>query len=360
MTDKDGNEKERQAFDPWGNRREPDDWTSLITTPVSHITGRGYTMHEHLDGFALINMNGRVYDPQIARFLSPDPILQEPGYWLNYNRYGYCLNNPLIYTDPSGYTWKIFEPFVNAWNWAWDTANQSARFLQKKGISVNIQGGVNSTNGFYTESGGHRQYTNQIGVDPAQQVNNRINDARGSKTYVSGNSSLADVAAIGGGETWYYGVQGTSDVSSHAFVYNPNAGMIYEINHVSADPNVELGFVDKMSGLTGIQSGSVISIGRKYNMNDAEGRLSFMNFRDDRPNIRLIPVNVLNPHRSSMFFESFVGRSWHYSLLNINCKYYAITGLRLGGVNNILIQSPLPTVFNGINIRNIETVQPNW
>jgi hypothetical protein len=155
-------------------------------------------------------------------------------------------------------------------------------------------------------------------------------------------------------------VQGTSDVSSHAFVYNPNAGMIYEINHVSADPNVELGFVDKMSGLTGIQSGSVISIGRKYNMNDAEGRLSFMNFRDDRPNIRLIPVNVLNPHRSSMFFESFVGRSWHYSILNINCKYYAITGLRLGGVNNILIQSPLPTVFNGINIRNIETVQPNW
>ncbi|MGQ1889969.1 RHS repeat-associated core domain-containing protein [Thermophagus sp. OGC60D27] len=93
---------ERQAFDPWGNRRDPDDWTSLITTPVSHITGRGYTLHEHLDDFVLINMNGRVYDPQIARFLSPDPQLQVPGYWLNYNRYGYCLNNPLIYTDPSG------------------------------------------------------------------------------------------------------------------------------------------------------------------------------------------------------------------------------------------------------------------
>jgi RHS repeat-associated protein len=79
LTDKDGNVKERQTFDPWGNRRNPDDWTSLITTPVSHITGRGYTMHEHLDDFALINMNGRVYDPQIARFLSPDPQLQAPG-----------------------------------------------------------------------------------------------------------------------------------------------------------------------------------------------------------------------------------------------------------------------------------------
>ncbi len=102
LTDKDGKEEERQAFDPWGNRREPNDWTSLITTPVSHITRRGYTMHEHLDGFSLINMNGRVYDPQIARFLSPDPQLQAPGYWLNYNRYGYCYNNPMIYTDPSG------------------------------------------------------------------------------------------------------------------------------------------------------------------------------------------------------------------------------------------------------------------
>jgi len=108
LTDKDGNLKELQAFDPWGNRRNPSDWTSLITTPVSNITGRGYTMHEHLDGFALINMNGRVYDPQIARFLSPDPQLQAPGYWLNYNRYGYALNNPLIYTDPSGeFFWII-------------------------------------------------------------------------------------------------------------------------------------------------------------------------------------------------------------------------------------------------------------
>jgi RHS repeat-associated protein len=194
LSDVDGEVVERQAFDPWGNRRDPDDWASLITTPVSHITGRGYTMHEHLDGFSLINMNGRVYDPQIARFLSPDPILQQPDYWLNYNRYGYCLNNPLIYTDPSGYTWKIFEPFVNAWDWFWDTADQSARFLNEKGISVNFQVGVNSTDGFYTESGGHRQYANQIGVDPAQQVNNRINEARGRGAYVSGNSSLENAA----------------------------------------------------------------------------------------------------------------------------------------------------------------------
>ena len=48
-------------------------------------------------------MNGRVYDPLTAQFFSPDPILQAPGDWLNYNRYGYCMNNPTRYIDPSGY-----------------------------------------------------------------------------------------------------------------------------------------------------------------------------------------------------------------------------------------------------------------
>lgn len=73
------------------------------------LTDAGYTMHslprlsgEHLDAFGLINMNGRVYDPLLAQFLSPDPYIQSPDNWLNYNRYGYCLNNPMLYTDPSG------------------------------------------------------------------------------------------------------------------------------------------------------------------------------------------------------------------------------------------------------------------
>ena len=48
-------------------------------------------------------MNGRVYDPLTAMFFSPDPFIQAPGNWLNYNRYGYCMNNPTRYTDPTGY-----------------------------------------------------------------------------------------------------------------------------------------------------------------------------------------------------------------------------------------------------------------
>ena len=68
---------------------------------------RGHTGHEHLDAFAIINMNGRVYDPLTAQFFSPDPHIQAPNHWLNYNRYSYALNNPLSYTDPDGEFFKL-------------------------------------------------------------------------------------------------------------------------------------------------------------------------------------------------------------------------------------------------------------
>jgi uncharacterized protein (TIGR02594 family) len=101
LADESGNVVERYSYTPWGARRNPDAITSPDTR-TSWIVNRGYTGHEHLDAFSIINMNGRVYDPVTAMFLSPDPYVQSPNDWLNYNRYSYCLNNPFKYTDPSG------------------------------------------------------------------------------------------------------------------------------------------------------------------------------------------------------------------------------------------------------------------
>jgi RHS repeat-associated protein len=75
--------------------------TTDATTNGKYISYRGYTNHEHLDEFALINMNGRMYDPAVGRMLSPDNNIQS-GIADNYNRYSYVLNNPLKYNDPSG------------------------------------------------------------------------------------------------------------------------------------------------------------------------------------------------------------------------------------------------------------------
>jgi len=93
---------EEYNYDPWGRRRNQTNW-SYSNVSVPTYTNRGFTGHEHLDMFNLIHMNGRIYDPEIARFLSPDPFIQDPYNLLNYNRYSYCMNNPLKFTDPSGY-----------------------------------------------------------------------------------------------------------------------------------------------------------------------------------------------------------------------------------------------------------------
>ena len=100
-------------FDPWGNVKSDADWTAFDTTTLSgNLAGtsrfdRGFTGHEHYADLKIINMNGRLYDPVIARFFSPDNFVQAPSFTQSYNRYAYCLNNPLQYTDPSGEFWHL-------------------------------------------------------------------------------------------------------------------------------------------------------------------------------------------------------------------------------------------------------------
>ncbi len=89
-------------FDAWGRRRDAGSLTYISNVPSPSWFNRGYTGHEHLDDFQIINMNGRLYDPVIARMLSPDNNVQLPFNTQNYNRYTYAFNNPLRYTDPDG------------------------------------------------------------------------------------------------------------------------------------------------------------------------------------------------------------------------------------------------------------------
>jgi RHS repeat-associated protein len=75
---------------------------------------RGYTGHENLEMFGLINMNARMYNPALGRFLSADPYVQIPDFSQTYNRYSYANNNPMIYTDPSGEVAWFVIPLVMA------------------------------------------------------------------------------------------------------------------------------------------------------------------------------------------------------------------------------------------------------
>ncbi len=110
ITDENGYELQVLAYDPFGARRNSD-WIGAISPAefatlleeMNIHTPRGFTGHEHLDRTGIIHMNGRIYDPQLERFLSPDPFVPQPTLAQSWNRYSYVLNNPLSYTDPSGY-----------------------------------------------------------------------------------------------------------------------------------------------------------------------------------------------------------------------------------------------------------------
>ncbi len=111
ITNSSGSVVETYSFDAWGRRRNASNWT-YSGLPASYLFSRGYTGHEHIDVFQLINMNGRMYDPLLGRMLAADNFVQFPDYTQSFNRYAYCLNNPLKYIDPSGEkTWfgKLFE-----------------------------------------------------------------------------------------------------------------------------------------------------------------------------------------------------------------------------------------------------------
>ncbi len=96
----------KESFGAFGNRRGSN-WTGTPSggdmTKIGASTRRGFTFHEHLDNLSLIHMNGRVFDPALGRFLSADPFVPDPDNTQSFNRYSYVYNNPLSFTDPSGF-----------------------------------------------------------------------------------------------------------------------------------------------------------------------------------------------------------------------------------------------------------------
>ncbi|WP_228457869.1 RHS repeat domain-containing protein [Chryseobacterium candidae] len=108
ISDEAGNKLEQRHFDAWGNFTHLQIGSGTIITDKSIIENasllieRGYTSHEHFAEIGIIHMNGRLYDPILRRFLNADENIQDIFNTQNYNKYGYVLNNPLMYNDPNG------------------------------------------------------------------------------------------------------------------------------------------------------------------------------------------------------------------------------------------------------------------
>ena len=112
----DGSMAEHLSFGAWGMRRNADG-SPASCGAISSSTTRGYTGQEEMDGLCLINMNARLYDPEIGRFMSADSIVPDPFDMQSFNRYSYVLNNPLEYTDPTGHYACGSDVFVDGKEW---------------------------------------------------------------------------------------------------------------------------------------------------------------------------------------------------------------------------------------------------
>ena len=127
---------EKRLYDAWGDILLVQDGAGNTLAGLTFFD-RGYTGHEHMQGVGLINMNARLYDPKLHRFLQPDNFVQDPNNTQNYNRYGYCYNNPLKYTDPSGESF-----WLAAFLFATEPGFQIQKYISPIAIKIDIKFGT--------------------------------------------------------------------------------------------------------------------------------------------------------------------------------------------------------------------------
>jgi RHS repeat-associated protein len=100
VIDNQGVVAQRLFFEPYGRRIGPDGSSYAGGTgPIQS----GFTGHEHDTEYGLINMRGRVFDPALKRYLTPDPAIAAPLFGQAWNTYSYVNNSPLNANDPSGF-----------------------------------------------------------------------------------------------------------------------------------------------------------------------------------------------------------------------------------------------------------------
>jgi RHS repeat-associated protein len=114
VADDKGTLSETDYFDLWGQRTKADG--SPIDQPLGFLSqlGAGFTSQSHDDDLALINMQGRLYDPALGRFLSADPIVGNAAASQSWNAYSYVGNSPVDFVDPSGFDCSASDAVASA------------------------------------------------------------------------------------------------------------------------------------------------------------------------------------------------------------------------------------------------------
>ena len=214
-------------FDAWGRERNPNDLSYLPVTRASNGWDRGYTGHEHIPEFGLINMNGRLYDPVLGRMLSPDPYIMGADNTQGYNRYTYALNNPMTYTDPSGeWVQYVVGAIIGGFS-GWRIAD-AAGYTGWKKFGYTLAGAaVGAASGGFgaaiSSSGGIA--ANTMGIVASSFVN-----SIGTAAYSGGKTSASVIFGVGSynfesGELGYLGKKGNSALENIGYGFGALANL---------------------------------------------------------------------------------------------------------------------------------------
>ncbi len=401
LTDANGTLIEKYAYGPWGIRRTPTDW-ELADSRTSLVFDRGYTGHEHLDAFGLINMNGRVYDPLLASFLSPDHYVQAPDNWANYNRYGYALQNPMLYTDPDG---EFIIPMLigaaigittnginNSMNnqpffkGAWESAlvgGITGAFSYGIGEMADDMIGVGK---ILAQTGAHGFLSGYTSAITGRNFGSSfLSGSLSSLTSIattellwrtpyfiqdigsigSGSLSGGVSSAIAGGNFWE-GVRNGAITSglnhtahaiqntlyyilelagvTHAAVWDKETNILYELG---ARNNGHAGFWET---LFYFKKAEVY----KYNLGSEKQRSGFLNFgdKDRKGNFYKTKVRLKNKSLAIKYYEkAFIKKLWFYNLITNNCKHFVLQGFIEGGaqINISDYIDPIPMNFKSLS-----------
>lgn len=190
ITDAYGAVVERRSYDVFGSERKvawEDHGPGQVLQAV--ITNRGYTGHEKIEEVGLVHMNGRVYDPELGRFISADPHIQAPYVTNSFNRYAYVLNNPLKYTDPTGFYWEDFSEHVS------DALDRFSDWLSGR---THSEGDGNGSDNDNNESGkpdelSGWQNANQEFESFIKSYSRKVDDGLVSKMLLAGGMYNSDI-----------------------------------------------------------------------------------------------------------------------------------------------------------------------
>jgi RHS repeat-associated protein len=198
ISNSNGDMMEYRHFDAWGNLSKIIGYGGIVMDPANGLQflDRGYTGHEHLQEVRLIHMNGRLYDPMLRSFLMPDNFVRQPENTQNYNRYAYCLNNPLMYNDPSGEDYVLAVAIGVAvaivaylvTNYVTDQTINCSGILKS-----GIMGAVSSIATFGIGSAATAMFSNFYSVAAAQAVGHGM--FQGAMSSVTGGSFWSGFAA---------------------------------------------------------------------------------------------------------------------------------------------------------------------